>query len=124
MEIEKCHLYVLPPGQYAEIKEGKLALKPRPPGGANHSADVLFRTLGTYYRENSIGVDLSRSEVEAEGKEGIIAIKDNGGHTYAQEPSTAQFSGMPDAAIRTGKVDFIMTPAEIGNELTLVSWAS
>lgn len=124
MEIEKCHLYVLPPGHYAEIKEGRLILIPRPERGPNHSADVLFRSLGSYYGRNAIGVVLSGADVEADGSEGIIAIKNNGGHTYAQDPSTAEFTGMPNAAIKTGKVDSVMSAEDIGNELTLVSWAS
>lgn len=123
MPIDRCHLYVLPPNYYAEVKGNRLVLVDRPPRGVNHSADVLFKSLAHHYGENSIGVVLSGADVEADGKEGIITIKDHGGHTYAQDPSSAEFPGMPSAAIRTGKVDSVMTPEEIGNELTLVSWA-
>lgn len=123
MEIEKCHLYVLPPGHYAEIENGKLVLLPRPSKGPNHSADILFRSLGNYYRKNAIGVVLSGADVEADGSEGVVSIKEYGGHTYAQDPATAEFTGMPIAAINTGKIDSVMSAADIGNELTLVSWS-
>lgn len=123
MPIERCHLYVLPPNYYAEVEGHRLILIDRPPRGVNHSADILFRSLARTHGENSIGVVLSGADVEADGKEGIIAIKDHGGHTYAQDPATAEFPGMPNAAIATGKVDTVMSPEEIGNELTLVSWA-
>lgn len=124
MEIEKCHLYVLPPGQYAIIKDGKLCLIRRPDKGANHSADVLFASLAKYYRKNAIGIVLSGADVEADGSEGIVEIKHHGGHTYAQEPATAEFKGMPEAAIATGMIDSVMSAEDIGNELALVSWAS
>ncbi len=124
MEIQKCHLYILPPGFYAKVKNHRLVLEARPDKGPNLSADVLFKSLADCYGENSIGIVLSGANVGADGTEGIIAIKNKGGHTYAQDPKTALFPGMPEAAIVTGKIDSIMTAEEIGNELTVVSWAS
>lgn len=122
--IERCHLYILPPGFYAVIRGSRLHLIPRPLCPINHSADVLFKSLAESYGKNSIGVVLSGADVGADGSEGIVAIKNHGGHTYAQDPETASHPGMPKAAIATGKIDSIMSPEEIGNELTLVSWAS
>lgn len=124
MKLEPCHLYVLPPGSYAIVKNSCLHLIPRPEKGPNQSADVLFESLAEYYHENAIGVVLSGAGVGADGSKGLCQIRKHGGHTYAQSPETAEFSQMPELAIQTGCVDTILPPSEIGRELTLVNWAS
>ncbi len=124
LEILACHLYVLPPGFYARVQNQRLYLDARPPRGVNFSANILFQSLAEDYGRNAIGVVLSGAAVGSDGSEGVIAIKKRGGHTYAQSPSTASFPHMPQAAIETGSIDSVLDPKEIGNELTLVSWAS
>lgn len=122
-KIEPCHLYVLPPGQYATVKGNTLHLQPRPEFGMNHSADILFKSLSTNYGRNAIGVVLSGSAVGADGSHGVCEIKKAGGHTYAQDPLTAEFPQMPELAIDTGCIDSVLSPYAIGHELTLLSWA-
>ena len=50
------------------------------------------------------------------------AIKNAGGHTFAQEPLTSEYPVMPKFAIATGFVDSIFEPAIIGHELSLNIW--
>ncbi|MEI9955468.1 MAG: chemotaxis protein CheB [Ferruginibacter sp.] len=50
-------------------------------------------------------------------------IKKFGGLTIAQDPSEAQFSVMPGAAIETNKVDFIQTLSEIQDFLLKIAIA-
>ncbi len=90
----------------------------------NYAANILFKSLAESYKGNAIGVVLSGAAVGADGSDGIRYIKKNGGHTYAQEPTTATFPDMPELAIATGCVDVIRDPKSIGHDLTLVSWAS
>lgn len=123
-KIEPCHLYVLPPGQYATVKDQKFSLEPRPSSGVNKAADILFCSLAEFYGENAIGVVLSGASVGADGSKGVCAIKENKGHTYVQEPSTAKFDDMPKLAIATGCVDSVLTASQIGHELTLLSWTT
>ena len=44
-------------------------------------------------------------------------LKEAGGITFAQEESSARFSGMPKSAIQTGCVDFVLSPSMIAREL-------
>src|SRR5204862_4699623 len=46
--------------------------------------------------------------------------KDEGGFVFAQEESTADFAEMPKSAIRTGCVDFVRAPREMGPELAMI----
>lgn len=124
MVLERCHLYILPSGFYARVEQNTFRLDPRPPKGINLAANVLFESLAEDLGKNAIGVVLSGAAVGSDGSDGVRAIKEAGGHTYAQEPSSAQYPHMPEAAIATGSIDFVLAPSEIGHELTLVSWAS
>lgn len=124
MELERCHLYILPPGYYARVENNCFRLDLRSPKGINLAANVLFTSLAKEYGKNAIGVVLSGAAVGSDGSEGVLEIKAAGGHTYAQEPETAKYRDMPQAAINTGAIDSILPPSEIGHELTLVSWAS
>jgi chemotaxis response regulator CheB len=68
------------------------------------------------YGSRSVGVVLSGSGKD--GAEGIRTIKESGGITMAQAPETAEFAPMPQAAIETGCVDFVLGLEEIGAKLT------
>ena len=50
--------------------------------------------------------------------EGIKSIKEAGGTLFVQTPDTAQFDGMPNAAIATGLIDFVMPTEEIGEAVS------
>jgi two-component system chemotaxis response regulator CheB len=53
---------------------------------------------------------------------GVKAIKKMGGTVIVQDEKTAEFSGMPGAAIQTGCVDFVLPLDEIASALgTLIS---
>jgi len=52
---------------------------------------------------------------------GVQAIKKMGGTVIAQDETTAEFFGMPSAAIHSGSVDFVLPLDEIPTALvTLV----
>lgn len=124
VEIRKCRLYTIPPNKYVEVRDGRLHLSPRPQGVPNNAADFFFESLARTYKANAIGVVLSGSQVGEDGSQGVRAIKKFSGHTYAQEPETADFPDMPRAAIATGCIDSVLKPEEIGWELSLVAWAN
>ena len=75
------------------------------------SIDVLFESAAWVYGKNSLGIILSGANDD--GAKGIKEIKEAGGITLAQNPETAEFPIMPQAAIETGAVDFILTIDEI-----------
>jgi chemotaxis response regulator CheB len=62
-----------------------------------------------------IGVVLSGSG--RDGATGIRAIKEAGGITIAQDPETAEFHPMPQAAVETGCIDFVLPLEKIGSTL-------
>lgn len=87
------------------------------------SADLLFESTAASYRERAIAVVLSGSG--RDGAMGVKAIKKMGGTVIVQDEKTSEFFGMPDAAQRTGLVDFVLPLNEIAPALqTLVNGAS
>jgi two-component system chemotaxis response regulator CheB len=79
------------------------------------SADLLFESVAASYGERVIAVVLSGSG--SDGAMGLQAVKKMGGTVIAQDERTAEFSGMPQAAINTGAVDFVLPLEEIAPAL-------
>lgn len=112
------NVYVIPYNKGIEVTDGHIKLIPRSKGGPAISIDILFSSLAETHKENVIGVVLSGSAHD--GTIGLQDIKLAGGVTFAQDDS-AKFSSMPNSAIANGVVDYIMSPASIGIELTRMS---
>lgn len=80
------------------------------------SADLLFESVAASYRERAIAVVLTGTG--SDGSLGIGAIKKMGGTVIAQDQQSAEFFGMPAAAIKSGHADFILRLDEIPPALT------
>ena len=118
-KIKPDNVYVIPYNKEIEVVDGHIQLIPRPKNKtANLSIDVLFSSLAETHKENVIGIVLSGSA--SDGTRGLKEIKQAGGITFAQDDS-AKFPSMPQSAIASGVVDFVLSPKEIANELTWMS---
>jgi two-component system chemotaxis response regulator CheB len=71
----------------------------------------LFESVAASFKHRVIGVVLSGSG--SDGSMGVKAIKKMGGTVIAQDETTSEFFSMPNAAIQTGCVDFILPLREI-----------
>ncbi|MDQ8209017.1 chemotaxis protein CheB [Coraliomargarita sp. SDUM461003] len=98
------------------VKGNRLYLLDKgPKHNLNLPIDIFFHTLGEEHKERSIGVILSGTG--SDGSRGIKTIKEAGGTVIVQDPRSAQFDGMPNSAISTNSVDFVMTPGDIAEIL-------
>ena len=82
------------------------------------SADLLFESVAASYKDRSIAVVLSGTG--SDGSMGVKAIKKMGGTVIVQDEKTAEFFGMPGAAVQTGSVDFILPLDEIPSALVIL----
>ncbi len=113
-------VYVIPPNKRMTCKAGKLHLQPRQLTRGTHlPIDEFFQSLAKERGDNAIAIVLSGSG--SDGTIGIAAIKANGGITFAQDPDSAEFSSMPQSAIATQQIDFVLPPASIAAELLRIS---
>lgn len=78
---------------------------------ARPSIDVLFESAADAYAERVVGVILTGAS--RDGVQGLGRIKACGGLTVVQHPSTAESRMMPEAAIATVAVDYILPLQDI-----------
>lgn len=115
MAVEPNTVYLIPPKNNMTIQDGKLILTQFVQGMLNHPIDVFFTSLAKEQRERAIAVIFSGTG--SDGTNGIKSVKENGGLVVVQDPSTAKFDGMPESAINTGLVDFVLSPREVVDEI-------
>lgn len=89
-----------------------------PKHNLNLPIDIFFHTLGEEFKEKSIGIILSGTG--SDGSRGIKTIKGAGGIVMVQTPESAQFDGMPNSAIATNTVDFMLPPEEMADVLAKI----
>jgi two-component system CheB/CheR fusion protein len=116
LRVEPDHIYVIPSNCLLMANDGRLELSPRPPKKEkNMPIDVFFTSLAEVHQNHAIGIVLSGTATD--GTLGLKMIKEHGGYTFAQEQRSAAFDGMPQSAIDSGVVDFILAPEEIPLQL-------
>jgi two-component system, chemotaxis family, CheB/CheR fusion protein len=119
MRVTPDHVYVIPPNYEMTIAEWVLHLGSRQERrSSNTTIDTFLRSLAMAHGSDAIGVILSGTA--SDGTHGLAAIKGEAGITFAQEPTSAKYDGMPVSAIASGCVDFVMTPAGIAREIARI----
>ena len=120
MAVAPNQVYVIPPNASMTIAQGVLKLKPRPKkNGLFMSVDTFLLSLAEDRGNKAVGVILSGAD--SDGAKGLEAIKAAGGITFAQCQESAQVDSMPNTAIATGQVDFILPPNKIAQKLAELS---
>ncbi|NYE59240.1 two-component system CheB/CheR fusion protein [Duganella sp. 1224] len=112
MPVQAGHVYIIPPDHDLGFADGRLA--PLPPAGERghrRPVDRFFQALARHHPQQAIGVVLSG--MGADGTRGLAAIREAGGLTLAQLPSSAQFDAMPASAIGAGAVDLVALPGQM-----------
>ena len=114
--IEANHVYVMRPNRNIVIRDGRLFLEHiERESSPNLPIDRFFASLATEFENRSVGIVLSGTG--SDGSIGIKALRDVGGLVLVQDPSNAEFDGMPAAAIRTGYVDSVADVEQLANQL-------
>ncbi len=75
------------------------------------SVDLLFESVARVYGSDSIAVVMTG--MGNDGSKGVQAIREAGGITIAEDPSTAILWAMPENAIKTGCIDHVVRKDEL-----------
>lgn len=104
-------VHVAPPGRHLTVAaDGSLALSDAAPVHfVRPSADVLFESLARTHGSRVLACVLTGTGQD--GADGIAAVRGHGGTVIVQDPQTAQFSGMPLAALAACP-DALVLPVE------------
>jgi len=116
LKIQTGCIYLNPPDKYVSLTNGRFRLtSDRSTDGVSLPIDHFFHSLADAKGRKAIGVILSGSA--SDGTQGVRAIKAAGGLTIAQSPANAKYTSMPESAIATRMVDFILPAEAIGAKI-------
>ena len=110
-------VYLPPSNRDAVLEPEGFHLHPiRRRDGLHLPIDIFLESLAKTAREMAGCAILSGTGTD--GTLGLRLIKEKGGVALAEKASTAQHYGMPESAIDTGLVDFVLEPDEMPGVLT------
>lgn len=114
MVIEHSSVYIIPPNKDLAIFHGRLQLMSAP-RGLHLPIDRFFRSLAQEQEDAAIAIVLSGAG--SDGTLGMRAVKEVGGMVMAQTPASAEYDSMPQSAIATSLVDYVLPPEEMPAQL-------
>ncbi|MCJ8318211.1 MAG: chemotaxis response regulator protein-glutamate methylesterase [Colwellia sp.] len=107
---------IAPGGKHLQVKRSGaqyIAIVSEGPAVNRHcpSVDVLFKSLAKSAKQNSTGILLTG--MGNDGAQGLLAMKQSGSKTIAQNESSSVVFGMPKEAIKLGAADRIVDLSDI-----------
>jgi two-component system, chemotaxis family, protein-glutamate methylesterase/glutaminase len=120
--IEPNHVFIIPEQRDLHVLDGEFRLKPiSKPRGWPDVITVFLRSLTEHWDGKLIAVIVSG--YDGDGAAALCGIKDVGGITIAQKLDTAAKPDMPESAIESGCIDFILSPEDIALEIAKIAQA-
>jgi two-component system, chemotaxis family, protein-glutamate methylesterase/glutaminase len=120
--IEPNRVFIIPENRDLHVLNGEFRLKPiSKPRGWPDVITVFLRSLTRYWDGKLVAVIVSG--YDGDGAAALCGIKDVGGITIAQKLSTAKQPDMPESAIESGCIDFILSPENIAKEIVRIAHA-
>jgi len=122
LDLEPNHVYIIPEKRDLHVLDGEFRLKPiSKPRGWPDVITVFLRSMTENWDGKLIAVIVSG--FDGDGAAALCGIKDVGGITIAQKPDTAGEPDMPESAIESGCIDFILSPEDIAKEIVRIAHA-
>ena len=119
LDIEPNHVFIIPSKRDLHVLNGEFRLKPiSKPRGWPDVITVFMLSLTEHWDGKLIAVIVSG--YDGDGADAMCSIKETGGITIAQKPETAGQPDMPESAIASGCIDFILSPEDIAKEIVRV----
>ena len=123
LDIQPDHVFIIPEQRDLHVLDGEFRLKPiSKPRGWPDVITVFLRSLTENWDGKLIAV--IASGYDGDGAAALCGIKDVGGITIAQKPETAVQPDMPESAVASGCVDFILSPEDIAKEFVRIARAA
>jgi chemotaxis response regulator CheB len=114
------HVFIIPPQRDLHVLDGAFRLQPiSKPRGWPDVITVFLRSLTKHWDGQLIAVIVSG--YDGDGAAALCGIREVGGITIAQRLDTAEHPDMPESAIASGCIDFILSPEEIAQEIAHIA---
>jgi two-component system chemotaxis response regulator CheB len=118
--IQPNRVFIIPAQRDLHVLDGEFRLKPiSKPRGWPDVITVFLRSLTEHWDGKLIAVIVSG--YDGDGAAALSGIKEVGGITIAQKPETAVQRDMPDSAIASGCIDFVLSPEDIAKEIARIA---
>jgi two-component system, chemotaxis family, protein-glutamate methylesterase/glutaminase len=114
------HVFIIPAQRDLHVFDGEFRLRPiSKPRGWPDVITVFLHSLTRHWKGKLIAVIVSG--YDGDGAAALCGIRDAGGITIAQKLETACQPDMPESAIATGCIDFILSPEDIAREIVRIA---
>lgn len=116
LDIEPNHVFIIPSKRDLHVLDGEFRLKPiSKPWGWPDVITVFMHSMAENWDGKLIAVIVSG--YDGDGADALKSIKEAGGITIAQKPDTAKQPDMPESAIASGYIDFVLSPEDIAKKI-------
>jgi chemotaxis response regulator CheB len=113
-------VFIIPEKHDLHVRHGAFHLKPiSKPHGWPDVITVCLKSLTRNWDGQLVAVIVSG--YDGDGAAALCDIRDAGGITIAQMPETASAPDMPESAIQTGCIDFVLTPEAIARKIESIA---
>jgi len=120
LHLRPNRVFIIPEKRDLHVLDGEFRLKPiSKPRGWPDVITVFLRSLTKHWDGKLIAVIVSG--YDGDGAAALCGIKDVGGITIAQKLETAAQPDMPESAIASGCIDFVLSPEDIAGEIVRVA---
>jgi two-component system, chemotaxis family, protein-glutamate methylesterase/glutaminase len=120
--IQPNRVFIIPERRDLHVLDGEFRLKPiSKPRGWPDVITVFLRSLTQYWGGKIIAVIVSG--YDGDGAAALCGIREVGGITIAQKLETAGQPDMPESAIASGCIDFVLSPEGIAQEIIRIARA-
>ncbi|MGE5427420.1 MAG: chemotaxis protein CheB [Methylococcaceae bacterium] len=120
LEIQPNHVFIIPEQRDLHVLNDEFHLKPiSKPRGWPDVITIFLRSLTKNWDGKLIAVIVSG--YDGDGAAALCDIKEVGGITIAQKPQTAIQADMPNSAIESGCIDYILSPEDIAKEIRRIA---
>lgn len=118
--IKPNHVFIIPSNRDLLVEDGAFHLKPiSKPRGWPDVITVFLRSLSQNWEGKLIAVIVSG--YDGDGAAALCDIREAGGITIAQKPATAKQPDMPESAIESGCIDYVLAPEDIAKEIVRIA---
>ena len=118
--IQRNRVFIIPEQRDLHVLNGEFRLAPiSKPRGWPDVITVFLRSLTENWDGKLIAVIVSG--YDGDGAAALRGIREAGGIVIAQKLETAAHPDMPESAIASGYVDFVLSPEDIAREIVQVA---
>ncbi len=118
--IKPNHVFIIPEQRDLHVLDGEFRLKPiSKPRGWSDVITVFLRSMTENWDGKLIAVIVSG--FDGDGAAALCGIKEVGGITIAQQLDTAVQPDMPESAIASGCIDFVLSPENIARQIVRIT---